>query len=239
MLSDRESGAQLDASVFGRQIPPARKAMSKIDDDLKQALAATESADEVGARAVTTDSQGDGDNGRRNLGVLLTLLVLGGGILSFVLGQDGEQLTYAKDVKAAVENQEPGERNLRVQGVLVPGSLAKREEPCEYRFQVRQKDNADGAKMDVRFAQCIVPDTFRDVPGIDVEVTVTGQKMADHFKADTIAAKCPSKYEMQQRQIAGEQKPHGEATNVAAGEGPAAIPPMNAQPKPADPFGPR
>lgn len=215
--------------------------MSKIDDDLKQALAATESADEVGARAVTTDTQADGDHGRRNLGVLLTLLALGGGILSFVLGQDGDQLTYAKDVKAAVENQ-AGERNLRVQGVLVPGSLTKREEPCEYRFQVRQKDDADGAKMDVRFSQCIVPDTFRDVPGIDVEVTVTGQKAGDHFKADTIAAKCPSKYEMEQRKLAGEEKPHGEAANVAAGEAQGGLPgvmPGAAQPKSADPFGPR
>lgn len=216
--------------------------MSKIDDDLKQALADTESSDTpdgVGARAVTSDSSSDGDNGRRNLGVLLTLLALGGGILSFVLGQDGDQLTYAKDVKAAVENQDQSERNLRVQGVLVPGSLTKREQPCEYRFQVRQKDNADGAKMDVRFSQCIVPDTFRDVPGIDVEVTVTGQKAADHFQAETIAAKCPSKYEMQQRQIAGEQKPHGEATNVAGGEMGGVMPAANAQPKAADPFGPR
>lgn len=215
--------------------------MSNIDDDLKQALAATESAeaaDEVGARAVTTDNHGNSDNGRRNVGVLLTLLALGGGILSFVLGQDGEQLTYASDVKAAVANQEQNERNLRVQGVLVPGSLTKREEPCEYRFQIRQKDDADGAKMDVRFAQCIVPDTFRDVPGIDVEVTVTGQKASEFFKADTIAAKCPSKYEMQQRQIAGEQKPHGEASNVGTGSA-GSLPEANAQPKAADPFGPR
>jgi cytochrome c-type biogenesis protein CcmE len=216
--------------------------MSKIDDDLKQALAATESTevgDEAGHRAVTTDRAVDGDqggeNGRRNLGVLLTLLALGGGILSFVLGQDGDQLTYAKDVKAAVDNQEPSERNLRVQGVLVPGSLTKREEPCEYRFQVRQKDNPEGAKMDVRFAQCIVPDTFRDVPGIDVEVTVTGQKSSDHFKADTIAAKCPSKYEMQQRQLAGEQKPHGDGSNVPGAEAPEASP----QQKAGDPFGSR
>lgn len=229
--------------------------MSKIDDDLKQALAATESADtqeEVGARAVTTDNTGlnEGDNGRRNLGVLLTLLVLGAGILVFVLGQDADQLTYAKDVQAAVADQEPSERNLRVQGVLVPGSLTKREEPCEYRFQVRQKDNADGAKMDVRFAQCIVPDTFRDVPGIDVEVTVTGQKEGDYFKAETIAAKCPSKYEMQQRQLAGEQKPHGNAANSEGpngegvnpgyGEGSKGMgsaPAVNTQPAARDPFG--
>lgn len=221
--------------------------MSNIDDDLKQALAATEAAeagDEVGARAVTSDNQGGGDNGRRNVGVLVTLLALGGGILSFVLGQDGEQLTYASDVKSVVANQGQSDRNLRVQGVLVPGSLTKREEPCEYRFQIRQKDDADGPKMDVRFAQCIVPDTFRDVPGIDVEVTVTGQNSAEFFKADTIAAKCPSKYEMQQRQIAGEQKPHGdannlgEANNVGTGvEG--SLPQANPKAKAADPFGSR
>lgn len=186
--------------------------MSKLDDELRKAISQGEEDDAAAPVGVSasTEEAADG-NGRRNLGVLLALLAVGGGILSFVLGQDADQLTYAKDVASVVGKQaELGSRNLKVQGVLVPGSLVKREEPCEFRFKIRQKDAADGAVMDVRFAQCIVPDTFRDVPGIDVEATVTGQLGADHFQASSIEAKCPSKYEMEQRQLAGEQKPHGE-----------------------------
>lgn len=142
--------------------------------------------------------------------MLITLLVLGGGILSFVLGQDSKQLTYAKDVESVLTQAEDlGQRNLRVQGVLVPGTLSKREEPCEYRFKIRQMGDSDGKVMDIRYASCIVPDTFRDVPGMDVEATVTGQLADGYFEARDIQAKCPSKYEMEQRQLAGEQKPHG------------------------------
>ncbi len=190
--------------------------MSKLDDELRKAISENEAGEEANPapEAVSSDAPDDGQ-GRRNLGVLLGLLAIGGGILSFVLGQDGDQLTYAKDVATVVGNQaELGSRNLKVQGVLVPGSLTKREEPCEYRFKIRQKDAPDGAIMSVHFPQCIVPDTFRDVPGMDVEATVTGQLEGDHFQASVIEAKCPSKYEMQQRQLAGEQKPHGETTGA-------------------------
>jgi cytochrome c-type biogenesis protein CcmE len=190
--------------------------MSKLDDELRKAISENEAGEEANPAPlpVTAEASDDGQ-GRRNLGVLLGLLVIGGGVLSFVLGQDGDQLTYAKDVKTVVGNQaELGTRNLKVQGILVAGSLTKREEPCEYRFKIRQKDAPDGAVMSVHFPQCIVPDTFRDVPGIDVEATVTGQLVGEHFQASTIEAKCPSKYEMEQRQLAGEQKPHGETTTV-------------------------
>jgi cytochrome c-type biogenesis protein CcmE len=186
--------------------------MSKLDDELRKAISENEAGDDASPVASQAEPSEEG-GGRRNLGVLLALLVVGGGILSFVLGQDAEQLTYAKDVGTVVGNRaELGTRNLKVQGVLVAGSLVKREEPCEFRFKLRQKEAADGAVMDVRFSQCIVPDTFRDVPGIDVEATVTGQLAGDHFQASTIEAKCPSKYEMEQRQLAGEQKPHGDSS---------------------------
>lgn len=193
--------------------------MSKLDEELRKAISENEASDEPNASSFATPEAAEGTSddgqGRRNLGVLLALLAVGGGILSFVLGQDGDQLTYAKDVKTVVGKQEElGARNLKVQGILVPGSLTKREEPCEYRFKLRQKDSPDGAIMDVHFPQCIVPDTFRDVPGMDVEATVTGQLAEGHFQASAIEAKCPSKYEMQQRQLAGEQKPHGESNTA-------------------------
>ncbi len=97
-------------------------------------------------------------------------------------------------------------RPVRAEGILTHGSLVKRDQPCEYRFTIAK----NGAELPVRFAQCVVPDTFRDVPDLDVGVTVEGELQADgSFEATSVLAKCPSKYEMQQRKQNGEQMPHG------------------------------
>jgi cytochrome c-type biogenesis protein CcmE len=96
-------------------------------------------------------------------------------------------------------------RPVRAEGNLVHGSLEKREQPCEYRFTIAK----NGAELPVRFAQCVVPDTFRDVPGVDVGVTVEGElRRDDSFEATSVLAKCPSKYEMKQRKERGEEMPH-------------------------------
>ena len=89
--------------------------------------------------------------------------------------------------------------------MLVHGSLQKREAPCEYRFTITK----NGKEVPVRFPSCVIPDTFKDVPGVDVGVTVEGQLRADNsFDATNIFAKCPSKYEMKEKQRAGEKMPH-------------------------------
>jgi len=97
-------------------------------------------------------------------------------------------------------------RPVRAEGNLVHGSLEKRDQPCEYRFTIVK----NGVEVPVRYAQCVVPDTFRDVPGMDVGVTVEGELQADNsFQATTVLAKCPSKYEMKNRAAQGEKMPHG------------------------------
>ena len=54
--------------------------------------------------------------------------------------------------------------------------------------------------MEVHYAQCVVPDQFRDVKGVQVEVTAEGRLASDgHLVASKIFAKCPSKYEMKVR----------------------------------------
>ena len=96
-------------------------------------------------------------------------------------------------------------RNLRVNGMLKKGTLVRRDEPCEYRFTIIGK----GKEIDVHYPRCGLPDTFRDVPGMDVMATAEGTlDPAGHFEASTIMAKCPSKYEMKERAGKGEQAPH-------------------------------
>jgi cytochrome c-type biogenesis protein CcmE len=97
-------------------------------------------------------------------------------------------------------------RPVRAEGTLVHGTLVKRDKPCEFRFTIEK----NGAELPVRFAQCVVPDTFRDVPDAPVGVTVEGElHVDDTFEATNVLAKCPSKYEMQQRKQRGEVMPHG------------------------------
>jgi cytochrome c-type biogenesis protein CcmE len=94
---------------------------------------------------------------------------------------------------------------VRVEGKLVTGTLKRRAEPCEYRFTLQK----NGAELPVRFAGCVVPDTFRDVPGMDVDVTAEGKLSGEgYFVASQIMAKCPSKYE--ERVKKGEKLPYGE-----------------------------
>ena len=190
-----------------------------LDDELRKAVEESEAE----APAVAADPSGGGSHGDggdppggrkperpgksfKNIGFLAALLVMAGAILTLVLITSPDAAVYSKGVDELVaEKEKLASRNVRVTGMLVKGTLKHREEPCEYRFQMQKNE----AVLPVRFAQCIVPDTFRDMPGMDVEVTAEGKLASDGtFEAAHIMAKCPSKYEMKQRAAQGEQAPH-------------------------------
>jgi cytochrome c-type biogenesis protein CcmE len=143
---------------------------------------------------------------------LVVLLVMAGGIVALVMTSFKDAAVYSKNVdQVMVEGRSLGSRQLRVEGNLVHGSLTRRDQPCEYRFTIKGKD----AEMPVRYAKCIVPDTFRDVPGMDVGVTVEGKLgSSGQFEATQVLAKCPSKYEMKEKQARGEEMPHQLAPQV-------------------------
>ena len=149
------------------------------------------------------------------------MLVMGGGIVTLML-TSGEDAIYAIKVDKLVAEKSRFEgRTVRAQGYLVKGSLLKRDDPCEYRFKIHNNvGKKQGPELGVRYPNCVVPDTFRDVPNIDVEVTAEGKLSADgsYLDAKHIMAKCPSKYEMQQKTLAGEKAPH------QVGSSPAALP---------------
>ena len=71
------------------------------------------------------------------------------------------------------------DRKVRLSGVLVRGTLVRRDQPCEYRFRITE----GGKEVEVRYPHCVVPDTFRDVPGVDVNVSATGR--ITHRSEDT------------------------------------------------------
>jgi cytochrome c-type biogenesis protein CcmE len=195
--------------------------MGRLDDELQQAVSEAE--------ASVSDSgpaSGAGDVGgtvaappperRRRLGLVLALGLMGAAILVLVLSSFEEAAIYSKGVDQLIaERDRLQTRNVRVDGILVGGTLLRRDQPCEYRFAMTK----NGARVDVRYPRCVVPDTFRDLPGSQVEVTVEGRlTQAGYLEADRILAKCPSRYEMDQRVSGGEQRPHAEAaSSVGAG----------------------
>jgi cytochrome c-type biogenesis protein CcmE len=173
---------------------------SNIDRELERAIAGSPAAgDSRGGNAAVLPSRG-------NLRLLVVLLVMAGGIVALVMTSFKDAAVYSKNVDQVIaEGRALGGRQLRVEGNLVHGSLTRREQPCEYRFTIQGKD----AKLPVSYAKCIVPDTFRDVPGMDVGVTVEGKlTSAGQFEATQVLAKCPSKYEMKEKQARGEEMPH-------------------------------
>jgi cytochrome c-type biogenesis protein CcmE len=203
--------------------------MSDLDEQLRAALQESETAASAGQPSegdtpeaatdpVVAESQlaaptadNDDPDRKRNLGLLLGLLAVGGLALSLVLGSSTEDLKYSRTVEQALANEQ-GNRDkvLTVEGRLVHGSLLKRDQPCEYRFKLRSKESTTSAQLAVHYPVCVVPDNFRDVAGIDVDVSATGRIKDGVLTADNISTKCPTKYEMQQQQQLGVKAPHAE-----------------------------
>lgn len=187
--------------------------MNRIDEELKHAL-----GDPPNQTGKPVQSSGDPPasvlpksaapprSGKRSWGLLVGLIVMAGAILAIVLTGIDNAAVYSKAVDQLLKEKERFVgRNVRVVGTLVRGSLLKRNEPCEYRFRLYKGTT----ELNIHYPQCIIPDTFRDVPDVDVEVTAEGRLQKDGtFLAHQIMAKCPSKYDMKNRKQSGQEAPH-------------------------------
>lgn len=177
-----------------------------VDQELARAVEEAE-AEAVPAVAQSPQSDATPPPPKRNLGLLVGLLVIVAGVLTLVFTSFKGAAIYSTGVDQLMK--EPArykERSLRVKGMLVKGTLARRDDPCEYRFKLIEGQSV----LAVQHPSCVVPDTFKDMPGMEVEVQAEG-KLADDgktFISNNIIAKCPSKYEMKQKSMAGELAPH-------------------------------
>jgi cytochrome c-type biogenesis protein CcmE len=176
---------------------------SHLDRELERALAG--SSPKGDARSPRREGV-SAPRKKGNVGLLVVLLVMAGGIVALVMTSFNNAAVYSKSVdQVASEGALLGGRRLRVEGKLVHGTLQRRDQPCEYRFTIKGAE----VELPVRYAKCIVPDTFRDVPGMDIGVTVQGKLgQGGTFEASEVMAKCPSKYEMKEKKERGEQMPH-------------------------------
>ncbi|WP_437278901.1 cytochrome c maturation protein CcmE [Sorangium sp. So ce375] len=177
----------------------------KLDDELAHALSLAEQQDTPAVVKPATASPAPKAHRPRSLGLLATLLVMVGALVALFLVGFKEAAVYATPVDQLLASKDKlAGRKVRVEGELVPGTLVKRDSPCEYRFQI----HGTQAALPVRYAQCVIPDTFRDVPSGGVQVTVEGAlSQAGDFEASLVMAKCTSKYDPNSHEMKGGAQP--------------------------------
>jgi cytochrome c-type biogenesis protein CcmE len=100
------------------------------------------------------------------------------------LGESMQYYKYVDEVTAQPDAWK--DKNLQVHGNVVPGSIGRKQDSLEWRFDIQR----NGQKMTAYYTG-IVPDTFKD----DSEVVLTGRLTSQGFMATEMTAKCPSKYE--------------------------------------------
>jgi cytochrome c-type biogenesis protein CcmE len=123
------------------------------------------------------------------IGLTSTVLVLAFTGLLYSTLRDGTE--YYKHVDEVMAEPDPwyGQR-LQLHGHVVPGSIARKPNSLDYRFEV----HANGHVVTATYTG-IVPDTFKD----ESEVVLKGTLSPDGFEVSPngVMAKCPSKYEAQ------------------------------------------
>ena len=114
----------------------------------------------------------------------LVLATVFGVLLYTTLGESMQYYKYVDEVVGSQTNWSG--KKLQVHGYVVPGSIGKKRDALEYRFDIQRNGKTMRA-----FYNGIVPDTFKD----DSEVVLTGVLTKEGFVANDMTAKCPSKYE--------------------------------------------
>lgn len=140
--------------------------------------------------------------------IAVSLLVCGFVVL-FGVGLRGSLVYYLTVSEFLESRQSDLGENYRVNGNVVPGSIRRTPGALGAAFVM-----SDGRRdLPVVYAR-ETPDTFVD----GSEVVVEGSLRPDgSFAATTLLAKCPSKYEAQNRETGNYQKPDAGAAPAGAG----------------------
>ena len=99
----------------------------------------------------------------------------------------GESMQYYKYVDEVADSPEAWTgKKLQVHGYVVPGSIGRKRDRQEYRFDIQR----NGKTVRAYFTGA-PPDHFKD----EGRVVLTGQFTSEGFVATDMTAKCPSKYD--------------------------------------------
>ena len=130
----------------------------------------------------------------------LVLVLAFAGMLWSTL-RDGTE--YFKNLDEVLPQQQAWEgKQLQLHGYVVPGSIMRaRQNSLEWRFKVQNNPAKGGGGEPGGIVNAsytgVVPDTFKD----EAEVVLKGKLSPDGFHVDPngVMAKCPSKYEAQEK----------------------------------------
>jgi len=123
------------------------------------------------------------------LKIIATVLVVGGTAAYLLVSSFGESMVFYKTVEELLsERARFEEKPIRVNGLLVEGSIARKPGTDEYRFTLGK----NGKEIDVTY-RGILPDTM--MPGRELVVEGSLHKGGNEFEGTEILTKCPSKYE--------------------------------------------
>lgn len=126
---------------------------------------------------------------KKTIRVLVTVLILGGAFITLLATSMRESVQFYKHVDEVMPAATDWYgKTLKLQGNVVAGSIARKPNTLDYRFDVKH-----GESVVTAYYTGVVPDNFAD----DAEVVVTGQlsQAGFHVEHDGVMAKCPSKYE--------------------------------------------
>jgi len=117
--------------------------------------------------------------------VSVAVIVVAVGVLFYVMMKSNAD--YYKEVNEVMPQASAWYgKNLQLRGFVVQNTIERIPDTLNYRFKIQ---NA-GAVVETSYTG-VVPDTFKD----GAEVVVKGRLAADGFHAESMTAKCPSRYE--------------------------------------------
>ena len=181
--------------VYHKARPGEFEPPMSVDQELARALEEAEAEAPAVAQA-TGGAPPTGPKPKRNLGLLVGLLVIVAGILGLVFTSFEGAAIYSVGVDQLMkEPARYSQRAIRVKHA-VKGTLARRDDPCEYASAGRERRRA--ACASIRRASCPTPSqTCR----VWTSRAGRGQAADDGktFVSSNIVAKCPVKYEMKQK----------------------------------------
>jgi cytochrome c-type biogenesis protein CcmE len=138
------------------------------------------------------------------------LLAIDAVVLSWAASSRGAMVYAVSPSEVLARPEHWAERGpVRVDGLMVTGSLRRAKAYCEFRFRLNnppdKSPSGPGLRVKYRVASltmlaCEQPALLCDVPGLELPLNVAGRLASDaeglYLAASEVFAKCPSKYEV-------------------------------------------
>lgn len=136
---------------------------------------------------------------RPRIGRLAIGVVLVGSALGFLVYKaTGDNLTYYRTVDELLAADGTSDEKIRISGDVVEGTIVRSDETRELRFEIESTtpDEAGAPPTTPRRIPVVYTGTVPDIFRGGIQVVIEGSvDDGGTFQAETLLAKCPSKYQ--------------------------------------------